>query len=167
MNDTADYRMNPAEDTLLRGDQLAEGMWVLAESTAYRVPVGASEDDRIRAQRFRQVSGLHRKPPALFEGAPERIAFTGTWIDGYQRTHHASVDVEWIVKKAPVDPEATAEAQVIARICTNGYNEHVRLHGPDGDKAVESGTDDQARFTVEREGHLYDVTVTPRAEAGS
>jgi hypothetical protein len=161
MNDTADYRMNPAEDTLIYGDELKEGMWVLPSSE--RIPSGRDEDSRLRAQRFRRVVRLRRARP----GGNELVAFVGVWVDGYQQEHTYAVSHAWIVKKAPADPEATAGAQVIARVCVNGYNEHVRLHGPDGDKAVESGTEDQARFTVEREGHLYDVTVTPRAEAGS
>jgi hypothetical protein len=63
------------------------------------------------------------------------------------------------------DPLAVARAT--ARILARGYTEHVRLHGPDGDGGpvtMTFETETGGGFTVEREGHLYDVTVTPRAE---
>jgi hypothetical protein len=58
-------------------------------------------------------------------------------------------------------------ARATARILARGYTEHVRLHGPDGDGGpvtMTFETEAGGGFTVEREGHLYDVTVTPRAE---
>jgi hypothetical protein len=162
VNSTADvYRMNPAEDTLVYGDQLAEGMWVLPSSPTTRF-LGEDEDSRLRAQRFCRVTRLRREPFRFDGEVSEVTVFVGEWVDGYQYQRRHALTTPWLAKKAPADPEATEAAEVIARVCLNGYNEHVRLHGPDGDKAVGSGTGDRATFTVEREGRLYDVTVTPR-----
>jgi hypothetical protein len=165
MNDTDSYRMNPVEDTLVYGEDLKEGMWVLAESPRQRTPYhGTSvKDSMIRTQRFRQVSRLRREPASAVKGATELIHFTGTWIDGYQASHTASPGQPWIVKKAPEDPEVTADAEVIARVCASGYNEHVRLNGPDGDKATGTAG---GTFTVMRNGRAYTVTVTPSAGEG-
>ena len=75
MNETiAIYHMNPAEDRIIFGNDLEDGMWVLAENLGARFPSGRSEDEEIRAQRFRQVTHLHRVPPAS-NGPPERIVF--------------------------------------------------------------------------------------------
>lgn len=62
----------------------------------------------------------------------------------------------------------TAMARETAGILVRGYEEHLRLHGPDADGVtIVFDTGVGGGFTVEREGHLYDVTVTPRAEGGS
>jgi hypothetical protein len=46
------YRMNPAEDKIIFGDELAGGMWALADNPEIREPDGDSEDERIRQPRF-------------------------------------------------------------------------------------------------------------------
>jgi hypothetical protein len=158
VNSTSDhYRMNPAEDTLVYGDELAEGMWVLPESPLARLPHGGDEDSRLRAQRFRRVTRLRRRP-YQDSMVSEVTVFVGEWVDGYRQEHLYGIGQAWIVKKAPADPQAVAEAEVIARICASGYNEHVRLHGPDGDRA---GTPAGGSFTIVRGGRAYTVTVTP------
>jgi hypothetical protein len=169
MNDTADsYRMNPAEDTLLRGDQLTEGMWVLAELNALRTPAGTSEDDLIRAQRFRQVTGLRRQP-----GIPELAVFTGTWVDGYQKTHTSGPGTEWIVKKdsiAAADPEAVRDARDLAVMCRDGYARHAESAAALGLSPSVPGpvfdTADGGAFTIMRNGRAYRVTVAPEAGEG-
>jgi hypothetical protein len=59
-----------------------------------------------------------------------------------------------------------AVAGEIAEICRGGYDEHVRVQGPAGSKLTERPGAGRAGFTVEREGHLYEVTVVPRGRAG-
>lgn len=61
----------------------------------------------------------------------------------------------------------TAMAREIAEICRGGYDEHVRVNGPTGSKLTEKPGAGHTGFTVEREGHLYDVTVVLRGRAGS
>ena len=151
MNDTADYRMNPAEDTLLRGDQLAEGMWVLAELTGVRQPRGTSEDDLLRRQRFRRVSNL------------QAGAFTGTWVDGYQETHLAPPDRLWIVKKAPADAEAAAAARKVADLCRSATELGL---SPAWTAGPVFETDGGGAFTLTRNGKTYTVAVTPSAGEG-
>src|SRR6266498_6053874 len=56
------YRMNPAEDEIRFGEEITEGMWVLADSPIFRSPHGGGEDEKIRAQRFRRVTRLRREP---------------------------------------------------------------------------------------------------------
>lgn len=97
----AAYLMNPAEDVIVFGDELAEGMWVLP-ATLPRRPYGDDEDSRIRSQRFRRVTRLRRVPAA---GAnQEQAVFVGEWIDGYQEIHSYAVTHGWITKKAPATP---------------------------------------------------------------
>jgi hypothetical protein len=173
MNGTADdYRMNPAEDTLLRGDQLADGMWVLAENIGLRLPLSSnSEDDRIRAQRFRQVSGLRRKAASSADGTPELIHFTGTWVDGYQATHTTNLGTPWIVKKGAVNAEAVAEARNVADMCRSGYARHAESATALGlSAAPEPGpvfeTAEGGAFTIMRSGRAYRVTVVPAEGEG-
>ena len=90
------YRMNPAEDKIVFGDGLADGMWVLAESTIMRQPHGGSEDDRIRQQRFRRVTRFSRLPSGS-------VRFVGEWVDGYQEVHQYAESWAWLVKKTPED----------------------------------------------------------------
>jgi hypothetical protein len=87
----AAYVMNPAEDVILFGDELANGMWVLADDCGARPPYGVSEDERLHSQRFRRVTRLRR------EG--ELVTFVGEWLDGYQAVHQAGTSSGWIVKK--------------------------------------------------------------------
>jgi hypothetical protein len=102
MNETeiSVYRMNPAEDRIVFGEELEEGMLVLAEEPGARRPHGRSEDEQLRAQRFRRVTRLRREP-----GTPEKIIFVGEWVDGYQEVHRYAVSYGWIVKKEPRDDE--------------------------------------------------------------
>lgn len=92
------YRMNPAEDVILFGDELREGMWVLPEDITMRRPNGGDEDSRIRRQRFRRVTRLRREP-----GNPGLIIFVAEWVDGYQEVHRYAVSYGWIVKKERTD----------------------------------------------------------------
>lgn len=85
------YVMSPAEDVILFGDELGNGMWVLADDCGARPPYGAAEEDRLRAQRFRRVTRLRR------EG--DLVTFVGEWLDGYQALHQASASSGWIVKR--------------------------------------------------------------------
>jgi hypothetical protein len=108
MNETvATYRMNPAEDAILFGDELTEGMWVLADDPSMRRPYGKSEDDQLRAQRFRKVTRLRREPAC--GGSPAKTVFVAEWIDGYQDVHSYAVTHGWIVKKAVTDEPAAED----------------------------------------------------------
>lgn len=100
--ETVRYRMNPAEDKIVFGGDLAEGMWVLNESITSRQPYGDSEDEKIRSQRFRRVTRLQSVPGGLIPGAPPGIIFVAEWIDGYQEVHRYAVTHAWIVKKDPI-----------------------------------------------------------------
>jgi hypothetical protein len=105
VNSTADaYRMNPAEDVLMDGGEIAEGMWVLAADPRTRLPCGSDDDSRLRAQRFRRVTRLRRE---LSGFGNEVTVFTGEWVDGYQEKHRYDAAASWIVKKAPA-PEVSA-----------------------------------------------------------
>ncbi len=85
------YRMDPAEDVILLGDELREGMWVLIEDTAVRAGSEAPEDVQLRAQRFCQVTRLRRHGGI--------VTFIGEWVDGYQQTRSVHVGHAWIVKR--------------------------------------------------------------------
>lgn len=100
MNETvAAYLMNPAEDEIRFGDEIAEGMLVLRENRALRPGRGASEDVQLRGQRFCRVTRLRRVPAA--GGSPEQIVFVGVWVDGYQEVcGPVAVSRAWLVKKA-------------------------------------------------------------------
>lgn len=93
----AAYRMNPAEDEIVFGDELAEGMWVLYEHPDARSSRSAPEEDRLRGERFRRVTRLRRKPP--IGGAPEQVTFIGEWVDGYQEFHSSAITNTFLVKK--------------------------------------------------------------------
>lgn len=102
------YRMNPAEDDILFGDELREGMWVLTESARSRQPGGADGDSRIRAQRFRRVTRLRRESGAC--GNPGKTIFVGEWVDGYKEVHSYAVTYGWIVKRDVPEEDAAAKA---------------------------------------------------------
>lgn len=104
--EVATYRMNPAEDEIRFGDELEEGMWVLADAAEVRRPHGKSEDDRLRAQRFRRVTRLRRTPG--YAGAPDKVAFVAEWVDGYQEVHEYAVTYGWIIKKTGAERDADA-----------------------------------------------------------
>jgi len=93
------YVMNPAEDCILFGDELTDGMWVLADDCCSRPPYGGSEDERLHSQRFRRVTKLRR------EG--DLVTFVGEWLDGYQAVHQAGASSGWMVKKDSL-PAGTA-----------------------------------------------------------
>lgn len=101
MNETAVsvYRMNPAEDEILYGDELRDGAWVLADDPTLRSPHGKDEDAKIRAQRFHRVNRLRRE--AGYGDAPAKVVFIGEWVDGYQEIHRYAASHGWIVKKDP------------------------------------------------------------------
>jgi hypothetical protein len=165
VNSTADvYRMNPAEDTLVYGDQLAEGMWVLPSSPTTRF-LGEDEDSRLRAQRFRRVTRLRREPFRFDGEVSEVTVFVGEWVDGYMEEHRHAVGTPWIVKKAPADPEAAAEARNVAGMCRSGYARHAESAAALGlSPAPEPGlvfeVPDGGAFTITRGGKSYTVTVT-------
>ena len=104
------YKMNPAEDDLLFGTQLREDMWVLPERPEIRRLHGKSEDDKIRRQRFRQVTQLQH--------VGDQVVFIGKWVDGYAEIHryHATF-YGWLVKR---ENSAPAEAELAIRAALEG-----------------------------------------------
>lgn len=107
MNETAvaRYRMNPAEDRIVFGDELEEGMWVLTDDWSMRQPHGYDEDSKLRQQRFRKVTRLRRVPGGA--SAPDKTVFVGEWVDGYAEVHSYAVTFGWIVKKNPTEGDET------------------------------------------------------------
>ena len=93
------YLMNPAEDAVIFGTDLADGMWVLHEGRGARCSTAAPEDEQLRAQQFRQVTRLRLERNESFQGGLATI-FVGEWADGYQETHRVTASATWIVKKA-------------------------------------------------------------------
>jgi hypothetical protein len=95
------YRMNPATDRIIFGDELEEGMLVLPESPTSRGDAGGTEDELIRAQRFRRVTRLRTvtKYGTLF------TVFVGEWVDGYQEVHGCAITTAWLVRKNPAGEE--------------------------------------------------------------
>ena len=91
------YRMNPGEDEILFGHELADGMLVLSESWTMRSPHGYDEEDLRRKEVFRKVTRL-RRPGHL-------IVFIGEWPDGYQEVHTYASDYAWLVKRATLSTE--------------------------------------------------------------
>jgi len=56
----------------------------------------------------------------------------------------------------------TVETETIARLLARGFNEHIRLHGPDGDHAGEAAeTGGGHSLVVTRDGAQYAVRVEP------
>jgi hypothetical protein len=102
--EVASYLMNPAEDVILFGTDLAEGMWVLPESAAGRMLSGRPEEVRLRAQRFRRVTRLRVMQGDRYQGGTGTI-FVGEWVDGYQEVHEYTAENAWLVKRdsLPVD----------------------------------------------------------------
>lgn len=96
MNETkvAVYRMNPAEDRIVFGDEITEGMWVLNEVPYHRTPYGEDEDAQLLAQRFRRVTRVRYTR----KFGTTQIVFVGEWVDGYQQVHTFTVDAAWLVK---------------------------------------------------------------------
>lgn len=105
--DVAVYRMNPQTDRIVYGDELTEGMWVLPESPTARSRGGRDDEDSlIRAQRFRQVTRLHRSP-AVGE-TPEMAVFIAVWVDGYSEVHRFGLVNAWLVR---TEPDAAADGE--------------------------------------------------------
>lgn len=94
--EVASYLMNPAEDVIVFGDELAEGMWVISESPSARY-LGEDEDARLRAERFCRVTRLRRVPPV--GTTPEQVVFIGEQVDGYQMVQSGHLACGWIVKR--------------------------------------------------------------------
>jgi hypothetical protein len=61
------------------------------------------------------------------------------------------------------DPTGTTEqTETVAALCARGYNEHIRLHGPDDSYAGEPvPTRDGMGFVVVRDGQEFLVYVKP------
>ncbi len=97
--------MNPAEDTILFGDEITDGMLVLPENELWRV--GTTEDQMLRAQRFCQVTRLRRQPG--YGASAGKVIFIGEWVDGYQQVMEFAETYGWIVKKdsIPQGPPAS------------------------------------------------------------
>lgn len=91
--------------------------------------------------------------------------FTATLREaGLVVADHAPQGHLYVFETGPA--HAVAMAREIAGSCRAGYAVHVREHGPDGAEPAEKfDTSQGGGFTVEREGHLYDVTVVPREQA--
>lgn len=95
------YRMNPAEDRIIDGTELAEGMLVLCENWTSRQPHDYDGEDLGRQDQFRKVTKLRHKG--------ELIVFLGEWDDGYQETHTYHRDYTWLAKKEFFFPENEGE----------------------------------------------------------
>ena len=98
----ARYTMNPAEDTVIFGDALADGMWVLPEDGPLRSLCAGTEEEQLRCQRFRKVTQLRRSPPAAYGVI---LVFIGEWVDGYQEVCRYNESYGWIVKKDSLPAE--------------------------------------------------------------
>ena len=96
MSKTAAYQMNPAEDYLVFGDELKDGMWVMREDWTMRRY--DSEDRQIRANRFCRVTHLR----TMDAGHGPCAVFIGEWIDGYQEAFTVHHRFAWIVKRDPI-----------------------------------------------------------------
>ncbi len=103
------YEMNPATDTLMYGDELREGMWVMQENEALRCDPNGSEDRQIRMNRFCRVTRLRTAD----HGHGPVATFIGKWVDGYQKALYARHDSAWIVRREDA-PSAEAELGTIA-----------------------------------------------------
>jgi hypothetical protein len=55
----------------------------------------------------------------------------------------------------------TVETETIARLLARGFNEHIRLHGPDGDHAEAAEAGGGHSLVVTRDGAQYAVRVEP------
>jgi hypothetical protein len=106
------YQMNPAEDYLVFGDELADGMWVVREDESLRADSDMSEDEQLRQQRFCRVTKIRR--------SGDLISFIGEWIDGYQQAFRMHQTFAWIVKRDPI----TAPDAMFREITEAGGGEH-------------------------------------------
>lgn len=92
------YQMSPAEDYVIFGEELTEGMWVLKEASFLRSGSEAGEDGAIRGQRFCEVTRLRRRG--------DLTVFIGRYADGFQKVFGVHKDYGWIVKREhPSEPE--------------------------------------------------------------
>jgi hypothetical protein len=97
----ASYLMNPTEDIILFGTDLADGMWVLPENRIGRPGIEAAEDAQLRGQRFRRVTRLQPVRPPRGD-LPAQMTFIAEWVDGYQEVYSGAVTNTWLVKKDSV-----------------------------------------------------------------
>lgn len=98
---TAVYVMNPAEDVILFGGDLAEGMIALEESPTGRSAYGDGEDAALRAQRFYTVTRLTREHSGIYQDG-EGLRFVAEWVDGYQQVRSFWAGSAWLVKKTSI-----------------------------------------------------------------
>lgn len=98
MPQVATYVMNPAEDVVLFGDELAEGMWVMQEDWVLRARAEMSEDQQLRMQRFMRVTRLRFAPGP----SSDLAVFVGEWVNGHQEIQRVAVTLGWIVKKSSI-----------------------------------------------------------------
>ena len=100
------YLMNPAEDVVLFGDEITEGMWVLFEDRILRPGSEASEDQQMRGQRFCRVTRLRKNA--------EHLWFVGEWVDGYQEVEGpVALSYGWIVKKSSLPATGGENAEEV------------------------------------------------------
>ena len=86
--------MNPAEDVLVAGADLADGMLVRPEGSLF---VG-DDADIARLTEPRRVTRLTRRADSGYNGGAV-IEFIGEWPDGYQEVHRWAVTAYWIVRR--------------------------------------------------------------------
>jgi hypothetical protein len=103
----AAYKMNPAEDRILYGDEITEGMWVMFEDPHGRCSDEAPEDEQIRSNRFCRVTRMRTTNNG------QTIVFIGEWVDGYQKRYATHGNASWIVKREDAPP-AEVELREIA-----------------------------------------------------
>jgi hypothetical protein len=96
MTTVTTYLMNPAEDVVLFGEELADGMWVLPEDGLLRNLSFGTEEEQLRRQRFCKVTRLRRR---RLEPGNNILIFIGEWVDGYQEICRYNESYGWIVKK--------------------------------------------------------------------
>lgn len=142
------YRMNPAEDTILFGDELEEGMWVLPEE-----PILRAGDGDLRGELFRRVTRVRLTP--AYGASPVQVAFVGEWIDGYKKMHSASGTTAWIVKKGDYSAESEtadilADRDTLAAI-REGEAFELLAYPLDNDPDDGITTDDFDNWPTERE----------------
>jgi hypothetical protein len=87
------YLMNPAEDEIIFGDELREGMVVFPENGGYW--------DDPHPYEFYRVTRLR----ILGKNDYRVTQFIGVHPDGYARVHEVSISHAWLVKKSSFPQE--------------------------------------------------------------
>jgi len=105
----AQYVMNPAEDEIRFGDELAEGMLILPEDPSARYQ-GVNQDDQLRGQRFRRITRIRPGHGGTLS-SPPTVVIVAEWVDGYQEGWSGAVTCTWLVKKAAVRPAPGHDGQ--------------------------------------------------------